>query len=157
MSVIKVEAWYAMHTGGTKFYQIVRFIAGGKVSFALQHNGANALFTGIGKIASGQIRKEEVTAGVRAGKKKEVDKKGDGYTELEQTKSWTFASQQEFNGWARNQFGKAAIDVIKSECRSSQWINAVSSTSSTPAPAWEPPPAPTIDKGMEEHPEFGSW
>lgn len=156
MSLITIHAWKALHTGGTKFYQVIRFVVGGKVSFSIEHNGAKALFQEVGKIATGQIRTNEIGNGVRSGLTKIEDKKKDDYTASQEKQQFELGSGGQLRDWAKTHLSEKARRFVTDTMRTTAFVEAIVDLA-PPTPGVWPSPSEPDEPALVKHSEWGSW
>jgi hypothetical protein len=150
----KVDNWYAGHTSGTKFYQVIRIQnTDTGMSMAIQHSGANALFLGLGKASSGRLEVEEPVNTSNAGKVKIDEKRKGGYKVGETSNVQTFATKQALLAHAKANYGGKALDGVKAALRATFGdLNPSAVFQPDPPRAKEPK-----ETDFQKHPEWGSW
>jgi hypothetical protein len=153
---IKLFVWYAKHTGGTKFYHVLRFL-GPQGSFALRHFGPIGTFTGLGKVSMGQVELDEVLPSGRAGLKKISEKHNGGYTEqVIDREEQTFGGIDELERFFADNFNnKAKIAAREGLRKMTGWPATAAAAASVPD---EPPAEPEREHADEPKPDaWGSW
>jgi hypothetical protein len=157
MSLIKIHFWRAVHTGGTKFYHVARIIVGGKVSYAIEHNGALSLFTGLGKFATGQLRVQAASTGVRAGMDKISEKRGGGYVSDEQESVIELNSERELTRWIKDNCSAKAQTLLTAELKTALVQDVIKARSPTSPDQFAPREREPDEPNHVKHADWGSW
>lgn len=155
-NAVTIHAWKADHTSGTKFYHVIRFVSANGHSFALRQNGAEKLFTGLGKMSTGAIAlDEELTGSISAGGKKISAKTSDGYTRGMVNTSIECPTISDAIDHIRKVFGAAPQTTARNILMKAAWAF-------TPPPAAVEPATPKKPREKDEpdakkHADWGSW
>lgn len=153
---VELHIWKAEHTTGTKFYQVMRFVSANGHSFSIRQNGANSLFTGIGKMSTGAIALDEnFTGKTNAGKQKILDKQNDGYINGKVELEESFDSISDALNWAKKNLGSKPQTLVRATLMSASWVFE-SPTKFAPAPQHVSPREPDEADHIKS-PEWGSW
>jgi hypothetical protein len=153
---IKAHVWCADHTGGTKFYQVLRFVnTDSGQSFAIAHFGAMGVFTGVGKVSTGQMQVADVAgSGTTAGQSKIREKKKGGYTQNERQAEETFATKEDLLAWCRTNIGSKHLSTVRGEINKMNW--SVTAKAADPDP-WPIPKREPDEPNHVKHADWGSW
>lgn len=156
----EVKAWYAKHTGGTKFYHVIRVISPhDNKSFSIEHYGPKATFVGIGKAATGTITVRPGESGTQAGLKKINEKRGRGYLDEQKLEEWGVDAEGtllNLKTWLRARLGaqayREAARIIDAN------FTALKPEAAVPPAEAELAPAPAPSKGMlPADYDYGTW
>jgi hypothetical protein len=149
----KVKSWKAVHSSGTKFYQVVRVISeSDKMGFALSNYGPVGSFVGLGKITAGQCEDLGFGSSADIGDVKQKQKIKDGYTKNTETEDKSFADLNSLKAWAKSSLGSKAMAFFKAHSAKQGFQGIANAVDDIPIPDLGPEEADHV-----KHAEWGSW
>lgn len=153
---VTILSWKAVHTSGTKFYQVIRFVSANDRSFSIRQYGASALFTGLGKMSTGAVElDEDDSVGGKAGSDKISRKRGDGYSNDVENDSHNCPTISDAITWVRTNLGAKPQAIARDILRKPEWAwIAPPDPVAAPAP---PKKAEPKETGAQKHADWGSW
>lgn len=153
---VTIYSWKAAHTGGTKFYQVIRFVSSNGRSFSIRQYGARALFTGLGKMSTGAVELDENDGpGTRAGNKKIDEKRAGGYNKEVEEDTHNCPAISDAVTWIRTNFGARPQTIARDILRKPEW-EWITPSDLPDAPA-SPKKPERKETDAQKHADWGSW